>query len=126
MESDQRALADTLAVSWARVQFSYRQLQVFDLLSLFFCCDGFVDGALREAQLNQTPVAFGSDEDITLSITPLANGAIKFAPYPFNRSPLTVVVMSRVVQRLVGAPDEECRGEFERAPREAFTWTLIE
>jgi Protein of unknown function (DUF3891) len=125
LESDQQAAIKRRQLADARVKFCYRQLQVFDLLSLYFCCDGFVDGALRAAELDQVPLAYGSEEDASISITPLTNGSIRFSPYPFDLNPLKVAVVGRVVRRLVGSSDEECRDEFERAPREIFAWTLM-
>ena len=49
--------------------FNYKLLQVYDLLSLYVCCDGYQDGALRDSTLTGVPLAYDSSDDTDLRIT---------------------------------------------------------
>ena len=128
MEQSQRAVVEELGhnatTDKKQLWFNYRLLQLFDLLSLYLCCDGYADGQLAEVTLGPIPVALGSDQEINIRIVPGGDGLLRLDPYPFDRQSLKVSVMTRVVPRLVGHTEAECRAEYARSPRESLTWMI--
>ena len=59
---------------------SYKQLQFFDTLALYFNC---AHGAER-VETNFEHVPFDRERDTTVSITPLGNNNYRLSPYPFD------------------------------------------
>jgi hypothetical protein len=104
---------------------NYRLLQVFDLLSLHFCCDGYQGDQLNELTLEQVPVKRGSPEGVDLRLVPVDRNVVRVTPYPFDVEPLRVSVMARCVTPRVAAPAETAQEEYYRAPRETVTWEFI-
>jgi len=126
LEGWQQEVAQELGMSdsSARDSFwhNYRLLQVFDLLSLHFCCDGYQGDQLKELTLEQVPVKSGSSEVVELHLTPIDRNVVRVTPYPFDESPLRVSVQARCVVPLVAAPAELGQEEYYHAPRELVTW----
>jgi hypothetical protein len=81
-----------------------RLLQTLDALSLALCSAALAPVAGEAKGLGEDQIVFpevprGSWADrVSLAITPLGDGRIKIAPYPFDEAPLTVSVLARVVQ----------------------------
>jgi hypothetical protein len=122
------------------IWFNYRMMQVFDRLSLFFCCNYDLETATasegttqREkdygrafytSSINATPVRFGHD-DVELRLTPASNTKLVVEPYPFDEAPLKVTVRGRRIGRLPFRTQEEFRDVYRRQPRETFEYTLV-
>jgi Protein of unknown function (DUF3891) len=120
--------------------FNYRMMQVFDRLSLFFCCNFDLEKATTsESQsqqdkdygrafytstINATPVRFG-ERDTDLRLTPVSKTKLKVEPFPFDESPLKVSVRGRVIPRRPYKTQEEFRDVYRRRPREVFEYTLV-
>jgi hypothetical protein len=122
------AIKDHGAVgAWSKkaVWFHYRLLQLYDLLSLYFCYDGYGANGLEERWIGPVPISIETDEQTTLHLTPSSNGSVRIEPYPFDLRPLTVSVAARIVRRHPGGDIAQCRAEFPRAHREHLEWTLI-
>lgn len=69
----------------------YKLLQFFDTLALYFHTTPAE--ARKEAQFKNVPRAVG--DDVTVTITPQANGSYTLAPYPFGSTELRVSVEGR-------------------------------
>ena len=105
---------------------NYRIFQVFDLLSLYFCCDGYApDGSMKEARITPVPVAYDSDKEVELRVIPEGPQRIRIDPYPFDVSPLGIAVMGRVVAGDPGKSETESRLAFHRADRQLLNWEVI-
>lgn len=128
MEQAQRAKIEEFASgdpsSRDQIQTNYRLFQVFDLLSLYFCCDGHADHGMKEATIGPIPVSYQKGDEVDLHIIPLSDGRIRLDPYPFDESPLTVSVFGRTVRWLNGGTEADCRAVFYNAPRGSMSWTL--
>jgi hypothetical protein len=128
MESGQRAIAAEMGLNDTTdkqlVWFNYRLLQLFDLLSLYLCCDGYADGRLAEATIGPIPVAFGSDREVDIRVIPGDDNSLRMDPYPFDRENMKVSVMGRIVPRLADHAEAECQAEYRRSPRQSQTWTV--
>ena len=89
---------------------NHRMLQLFGLLSLYFCCDGYGEDGFKEECLAPIPSGYTPDGSIELHITPNADGSVKMAPYPFDVVPLRVSVRARRMQPGRYASEAACRG----------------
>ena len=54
----------------AELWINYRMLQLFDLLSLYFCCDGYGDVGFKEECLAPIPAGYSPDAGVEVRITP--------------------------------------------------------
>ena len=106
--------------------FNYRLLQVYDLLSLYVCCDGYTDGDLRPSALTGVPIARGEPGETEMQIVPTASSTIRIEPYPFDVAPLTVSTMARRMAPVAATSEAEVREEYYRAPRELLSWRFTE
>jgi hypothetical protein len=132
---EQYAAAATDDYLW----FNYRLMQVFDRLSLFFCCNfGFQDTpgsdsltqkdrdsgrAYYGSAIKPTPVRFGS-EDVELQLRLVDNTTLVVDPYPFDEAPLRVNVRGRIIPRRAYQSQEEFRDVYSRQPRESFNYSM--
>jgi hypothetical protein len=97
---------------------NYRALQIFDLLSLYFCCDGYAtEEAFKEAALTPVPLAYESDEQVSLRILPNGPGAVRMEPYPFDASPLRVTLRARIVSPTKVKSEKACAEAYHKASR---------
>jgi hypothetical protein len=122
------------------IWFNYRLMQVFDRLSLFFCCNYDLEKATTSesqsqydkdygrafygAAINATPVRFGR-EDVELTLMPVGKTKLRVNPYPFDESPLNVTVRGRKMVRRPYRTQEDFREVYRRQPRETFEYTLL-
>ena len=107
------------------VWHNYQMLQVFDLLSLHFCCDGYDGEQLRPAVLEGVPVAADSDERAEITIEPLGQDRVRFSPFPFDTAPLEVAVMARKMAPHRDLPAEEVQVAYYKGARQPLSWELI-
>ncbi|HZT08562.1 MAG TPA: DUF3891 family protein [Chloroflexota bacterium] len=121
LEPWQRAVWEDLGLDApkAREAFwhNYRLLQVFDLLSLYFCRDGVRDGKLQEVVYERVPVRVGSDEVVELQLTPTGPASLRMAPYPLDADAVTVAIMTRVITPAPDAPEPVARERYYQARR---------
>jgi hypothetical protein len=104
--------------------YDYQLLQVFDLLSLHFCCDGYQGDQLTEVMLKGVPVSAESEERVELRVSPVGPDAARLSPYPFATPKLELAVMARQMTPTVDAPASAGQEAYHRAPRRTLTWEL--
>jgi hypothetical protein len=102
---------------------NYCALQVFDLLSLYFCLDGYAGERIVETSLVGIPTAYAGDAVADLHITPIQNGVVRMDPFPLD-APLRVVVPARILAPRLYATEAEGRTAFYEAPRQALEWEI--
>lgn len=130
LEASQREQIDELERtgkdSSRHVWVNYRIFQVFDLLSLYFCCDGYeADGTMKEVRIGPVPTAYDFEKEVELRITPAGTQRITIDPYPFDVSPLRVAVMGRVMAGDPEKSEAESRLAFHRADRQFLNWEVM-
>ena len=103
---------------------NYRLLQVFDLLSLYFCRDGVAKGEMQEVVLEGVPVSNASDQVVDLCLAPTGPDALRITPYPFDAPSMSVSMMTRVMAPLVDAPELATKEQYYKARRVPFTWQI--
>lgn len=106
-------------VSDPHLWFNWKLLQVWDRLSLYFCCNV----TLKDAVIDPLPVAYGR-EDVRMAIAQVDDAAVALSPYPFGQSPLRVTVRGRLLPKRRYGSTEEFRGEYLVAERQLFAFTL--
>ena len=128
LESWQKKHAATLGLDdrAARRTFwsNYCMLQVFDLLSLYFCLDGYTGERMVETALVGIPLAYQGDAVADLHIVPTKGGQVRMDPYPFDDSPLRAVVPARILTPAPYASEAQARAAFFVAPRQALEWEI--
>src|SRR5262245_44356562 len=106
---------------------NFRALQIFDLLSLYFCCDGYVDDQqFKEDLIAPVPLSYDNQEEVELRILPAGQKTVRFAPYPFDVSPLTVGVRTRFLRAGQSASEAESLAVYHKAPRQLLSFEIVE
>lgn len=113
---DKAVLAAGNSVFEDELWINYRMLQLFDLLSLYFCCDGYGDSGFREERLAPIPAGYMSDDAVELRLEPNPNGSVKIHPYPFDVAPLRVSVRTRRMQHGQYQSEADCRAAYYKTP----------
>jgi Protein of unknown function (DUF3891) len=121
-DSLRQHLTELDAAARAGLWFNYRLLQVYDLLSLYVCCDGYQDGNLRSAGLARVPVAYESADEVEVRITPTGATAVRIEPYPFGEAPLTISTLAHRMAPVNAHAESDVREAYHRAPRELVSW----
>ena len=103
----------------SELSYNYLALQIFDLLSLYFCCDGYANETdFKEYAIAPVRVAYDDDETIKLTIKPNGAGSVIFDPYPFDVRPLKVSARARIVAPPAEKSEAACIDAYHKALRE--------
>jgi hypothetical protein len=102
MEAKQQEEKNSLGAGNPKFQdelwFNYRALQIYDLLSLYFCCDGYTEeDGFKEDLLAPIRLAYDTPDEVELRIIPTGPRSVRMDPYPFDISPLKVSVRARTI-----------------------------
>jgi hypothetical protein len=129
LESKQQEYKKTLAAANPKFEdelaYNYRALQIFDLLSLYFCCDGYVaENEFKKYTIGPIRIAYDSNEEAELKITPKGPGAVKMTPFPFDASPLKFSVRTRLMTPAKGQTAEAGLEAYQKAPRQLLTFEI--
>ena len=123
-EKTKQALAAKNAGFENELAYNYRALQIYDLLSLYFCCDGYAnEDTFKEYKIAPVRVAYDSNETVELRILPNGNG-VRFDPYPFDISPLEVSVRARVIKPAGNQSEDAGLEAYQKAPRRIINFRL--
>jgi hypothetical protein len=129
LEAKQQELKKSLAAQNPgfenELAYNYMALQIFDLLSLYFCCDGYASNEeFKEYAIAPVRVSYDSDETVKLSIRPNGRGAVVIDPYPFDLSPLGFSARARIVAPPKEKTESACVDAYHRAPRQMLTFEV--
>ncbi len=117
----QQEIVNELGLNDARARESffhnYRLLQVFDLLSLYFCRDGFKKGEMQNVVLEQVPVKAGSDKVVDIRLDVTGPNALRMTPYPFDEPSLSVCMKTRVMAPVLDQPEAVAKEQYYKARR---------
>jgi hypothetical protein len=103
---------------------NYCMLQVFDLLSLYLCLDGWKGDEMIETSLTGLPLAYEGNAVADIRLIPSGQGKVRIDPYPLD-APITVFAPARVIEPVPYGSEEEARVAFYAAPRQMLSWDLI-
>jgi hypothetical protein len=102
---------------------NYCALQVFDLMSLYFCLDGYEGNDLVATTLTGVPMGYEGEEIADVRIVPVGDNRVRLDPYPFDAA-FKQVVPARLMAAAPVASEAEGREAFYRAPRQALEWEI--
>ncbi|HYA31099.1 MAG TPA: DUF3891 family protein [Acidobacteriota bacterium] len=129
MEAKQEEIKRQLAIHRAsfdnELAYNYMALQIFDLLSLYFCCDGYAnDSEFKPYTIAPVRVSYDSNETVALTIKPNGAGSVIFDPYPFDTSPLKVSARTRIIAPPKTKSEAACVDAYHKAARELLTFQI--
>jgi Protein of unknown function (DUF3891) len=105
--------------------FNYRALQIYDLLSLYFCCDGYADDDhFKEDMLAPIRLSYDSQAEVQLRIVPTGVRSVRMEPYPFDISPFTVSVRGRTIAPGNYGSQQACLEAYHKAPRRLSSFEI--
>jgi hypothetical protein len=128
-EADQQEMKQTLGGGNAQFDnelwFNYRALQIYDLLSLYFCCDGYADDEhFKDDLLAPIRLSYDSQAETELRIVPNGARAVRMEPFPFDVAPLTVSARARIVPPGTYTSTEPCLEAYHKAPRKLLSFEI--
>jgi hypothetical protein len=129
MESQQEGMKKQLAAKIPgfenELAYNYMALQIFDLLSLYFCCDGYAsEKEFKEYKIAPVRVSYESAETVTLTIKPNGAGSVIMDPYPFDVSPLQFSARARIVAAPKEKTEAACIDAYNKAARQMLTFQV--
>jgi hypothetical protein len=105
--------------------YNYMVLQIFDLLSLYFCCDGYTaDDQFKEYAIAPVRVSYDGDETVRLTIRPKGIGSVIMDPYPFDISPVKFSARARIVAPPSEKSETACVDAYHKAARQLVTFEI--
>jgi hypothetical protein len=114
-------LRDELGITEADAWRSYKFLQVFDRLSLYFCRMDVENG---EGDTIEPVPADPAGDDVAIRIEPVAPWHVRMDPFPFAAAPARFTLLRRVLPKDTWAADDDFRAAFEAAPVEQLEITV--
>ncbi|HEX7229524.1 MAG TPA: DUF3891 family protein [Candidatus Binatia bacterium] len=129
LEAKQEEVKKSLAAKHPGLEnelaYNYMALQIFDLLSLYFCCDGYTsDEEFKEYAIAPVRISYDRDETVRLTIRPNGTGSVVIDPYPFDLSPLRFSARARIVAPPKEKTESACVEAYHRAPRQMLTFEV--
>ena len=105
--------------------YNYMALQIFDLLSLYFCCDGYTaHGGFKEYAIAPVRVTYDSDDTVRLTLRPNGSGAVIIDPYPFDVSPWKFSARARLIAPPAEKSEAASIEAYHKAPRQLLTFEV--
>jgi hypothetical protein len=129
LEAKQQELKKSLAAQNPGFEnelgYNYMALQIFDLLSLYFCCDGYASNeAFKEYAIAPVRVSYESNETVRLTIRPNGAGAVSLDPYPFDAKSIQFSARARIVAPPVEKSTAACIDAYHKAARQQLTFQV--
>ena len=126
-EEEKKSLAQGNAKFEDELWFNYRALQIYDLLSLYFCCDGYADDdQFKEERLAPVRLSYDSQTEVELRISPAGGRSVRMEPYPFDIVPLAVSARARIIPPGTYPSEAECLAAYHKAPRKLLTFEILQ
>jgi hypothetical protein len=123
-QDEKKLLGDDEPKFEPQLWFNYKLLQVYDILSLYFCCNGYDGENLKEERIGPVPVAYDTEDEVTLRIIPSDETSVKMIPYPFVSSPLKIALRARTMVKSDFGSEAECREAYFKAPRSLLQFAI--
>jgi uncharacterized protein DUF3891 len=128
LEAQQENAKKTLATNPGfanELAYNYMALQIFDLLSLYFCCDGYAtDDQFKDYAIAPVRVSYDSAETVRLTIRPHGAGSVIMDPYPFDISPVRFSARARIVAPPKEKSEGACADAYHKAARQLLTFEV--
>lgn len=99
------------SVDIAEFRTNYRLLQVWDLLSLYFCVK-----TIGDDYIEPVPTQYGDEAGLRMTLKPVGIGAVQIDPYPFDVPSLSFSILHRRLDKSTFADQAEFRAAYFKAP----------
>ena len=124
-EEAKKSLAAQITGFENELAYNYMALQIFDLLSLYFCCDGYASNEEFKAYtIAPVRLSYDGNETVRLTIRPNGSGSVVMDPYPFDVSPVKFSARARIVAPPREKTESACVDAYHRAPRQMLTFEV--
>jgi hypothetical protein len=104
------------------LKINYILLQVWDLMSLYICCNEH----LKEQSIEPVPTGYASKADLCMRLTPVAPTRIKVDPFPFDLPSLDVPVVYRRLPRHIFEDELAFQKAYFEAPQKLASFTFFD
>jgi len=105
--------------------YNYMALQIFDLMSLYFCCDGYAsENQFKDYTIAPVRASYDSNETVRLTIKPNGAGSVIMDPYPFDVSPVRFSARARIVAPPQERSEAACVDAYHKATRQQLTFEV--
>jgi hypothetical protein len=118
--AEQDAAAATL--DRQKLTINYILLQVWDLLSLYICCNEH----LKETSIEPVPTSYTGERGVCMKLTPVAPMRIKLDPFPFDRPSLEVAMVYRRLSQQVFEDESAFQRAYFEAPQKLAKFTFFD
>ena len=108
------------AVDAAEFAVNYQWLQVWDLLSLYFCTQ-----APKDDYIEAVARGYANDGQVRIDLKPLGVGRVSIEPYPFDVPTLPFAIVHRHLPRATFADEQEFRRMYFAAPLETMRFEFV-
>jgi hypothetical protein len=99
---------------------NYRLLQVWDILSLYFCCaESYAE------HIEPVPVGYSDDSGVSMTIKPVGPAQVSCVPYPFDVRPLQIQLLCKRLPKTTYAGLNEFRRAYSGAEQELCKFELV-
>jgi hypothetical protein len=101
---------------------NYILLQIWDLFSLYICSNE----QLKEETYEPVPTAYAPGSSVCMRLTPITNGRISVAPFPFDQPSLDVNVVYRRLSKGQFASAHEFQTAYLQTPLQVATFSFFD
>jgi hypothetical protein len=118
-ENEGRQERDRRPWNSKQLWINYRLMQVWDILSLYFCC---ADSS--EEQIEPVPVNYSDKSGILMTIKPVGPAQVSCVPYPFDVHPLHVQLLCKRLRKATYENVSEFRRAYSGGEQELCKFEL--
>ncbi len=104
----------------AEFAVNYQLLQVWDLLSLYFCTQ-----SPKDDYIEPVPRGYSGEGGVRIDLKPLAAGRVAVTPYPFDTPTLPIDIVHRHLRQATFADQQEFRRAYFEAPLQSLHFEFV-
>ena len=119
-KNEARQQQELSSVEASEFQTNYQLLQVWDLLSLYFCVRDVGDD-----HIEPVPTHYNDKAGVRMTLKPVGAGKVAIDPYPFDVPSLGFSVLHRRLEKNTFSDQAAFREEYFKAPQQAMPFQLI-
>lgn len=119
-QNERRQAEHLESVDQKQFAVNYRLLQVWDLLSLYFCV-----AQPKEDHIEPVPRSYSADDTTRLTLIPSGGGKIRIDPYPFGIAALPVHIVHRHLPTAKFSDKAAFRQAYYQAVPELLRFELV-
>ncbi|HVG51253.1 MAG TPA: DUF3891 family protein, partial [Xanthobacteraceae bacterium] len=107
-------------VDAAEFAINYQLLQVWDLMSLYFCTQ-----VPKDDYIEPVPRGYKGEGSVRMDLKPLGSNKVAISPYPFDTKTLPVAIVHRHLPKVTFADEAEFRRTYYEAPLQSLQFEFV-